>query len=344
MDALLGGGTSRRPIVNCKVILRMSISTKTQKMLWGRGANRCAICRKELVMDATETDDESVVGEACHIVAASPDGPRGISPLTAEERDKYSNLILMCNVHHKQIDDQYVEYSVEKLLAMKAEHEGWVRAQLGYDAAKQRDEETYAGLLDEWASRIDLDNWINRASNILCNGQPSIEREFFEALEGTRGWLLSRHWPGRFEDIESALLNFRLVLQDFCAVFTEHSKVKWGTWLETDKFYKIDHFDKVLYAELAEQFDYHVALVCDLMLELTRAVNYVVSTVRESFMPSYRSKEGVALIQSGPLMDFSYRTYRVEYRGAERTARPYPGLARFKIERETRDVHFGEES
>lgn len=36
----------------------MSISSKTRKMLWGREANRCAICRMEIVMDETETDDE----------------------------------------------------------------------------------------------------------------------------------------------------------------------------------------------------------------------------------------------------------------------------------------------
>src|SRR5215213_2097854 len=115
----------------------MSITVKTQKMLWGRAANRCGICRNELVMDASGTDDESVVGEACHIVASSNDGPRGDSPLTPEQRDKYANLILLCNIHHKQIDDQPIEFSVEKLAEIKRAHEEWVRTQLGFDAAKQ---------------------------------------------------------------------------------------------------------------------------------------------------------------------------------------------------------------
>ena len=64
----------------------MSISLKTHKMLWGRAASRCAFCRRELVMDASQTDDESLVGDACHIVAQSAGGPRGDSPLTPEER------------------------------------------------------------------------------------------------------------------------------------------------------------------------------------------------------------------------------------------------------------------
>jgi len=56
----------------------MSITLKTHKMLWGRSGNRCAMpdCRKELVMDATETDDESLIGEECHIIAESPRRPQ----------------------------------------------------------------------------------------------------------------------------------------------------------------------------------------------------------------------------------------------------------------------------
>jgi hypothetical protein len=58
-------------------IRNMSISLKTHKMLWGRAANRCAFpeCRRELVMDASETDDESLVGEECHIIAREQNGP-----------------------------------------------------------------------------------------------------------------------------------------------------------------------------------------------------------------------------------------------------------------------------
>ncbi|MCH1643274.1 HNH endonuclease, partial [Paenibacillus timonensis] len=76
----------------------MSISSKTRKMLWGRAANRCAICKIELVMDETETDDESVIGDECHIVAREEDGPRGESILSKEQRDKYNNLILLYKI------------------------------------------------------------------------------------------------------------------------------------------------------------------------------------------------------------------------------------------------------
>lgn len=109
----------------------MSISIKTHKMLWGRSGNRCALeeCRKELVMDATETDDESLIGEECHIIANSTNGPRGDTSIQ-EDLDKYENLILLCRIHHKIIDDQPNTYTVERLKKIKATHEKWVRDSL----------------------------------------------------------------------------------------------------------------------------------------------------------------------------------------------------------------------
>ena len=40
-------------------------------------------------------------------------------------------------------------------------------------------------------------------------------------------------------------------------------------------------------------------------------------------------------------MDLAYRTSRCEYRGDERTEKPYPGLEAFKSVREERDYCFG---
>lgn len=108
----------------------MAISEKTRKILWGRSGNRCAICRRELVMDANDLDDESVLGDECHIVAHQSTGPRGDSPLSLRERDNYENLILLCKVHHKLTDDQPNTFTVERLKDRKRRHETWVRETL----------------------------------------------------------------------------------------------------------------------------------------------------------------------------------------------------------------------
>jgi hypothetical protein len=59
-----------------------------------------------------------------HIVADSPDGPRGdatLSPLLAKE---LSNLMILCDKHHRLIDKhQVAEHTVDRLTEMKRKHE-----------------------------------------------------------------------------------------------------------------------------------------------------------------------------------------------------------------------------
>ena len=73
-------------------------------------------------MDATPEDDESVVGDECHIVSGKPIGPRYDSEYPVEEIDSYLNLILMCRVHHKMVDDQAETFTADIL----HQHESWV--------------------------------------------------------------------------------------------------------------------------------------------------------------------------------------------------------------------------
>lgn len=320
----------------------MTISVKTRKMLWGRSANRCAVCKLELVVDASETDDPSVVGEECHIVAQSTDGPRGNSDLPAEQRDGYGNLILMCNVHHKVIDDQPNAYTVGVLKDLKTKHEEWVRSNLAYDSAMQADDEMYAGYVAEWATRMHIDEWRNWASSLTYHGQPSLSSAMKSALEQIGAWILGRVWPHRYPQLEAALTNFRLIAQDLRSVFDEHAIRQGDDEWYTEKFYKIEDWDEVRYKQLAEQFHQHVALVQDLALELTRGANYVCDKVRDHVLRSYRIREGVLLIDSGPYMDMTVCTHRVEYRGTERIDQPYRGLAAFRQDRFGRDYCFGE--
>jgi TPR repeat protein len=71
------------------------------------------------------------LGEIAHIVADSPNGPRGDSPLTAAARNDYQNLILLCNQHHQLIDSQPNSWTVARLQEMKSDHELWVEERLG---------------------------------------------------------------------------------------------------------------------------------------------------------------------------------------------------------------------
>jgi hypothetical protein len=116
----------------------MGISDKTRKLLWGHSGNRCAICKAELVMSATAKDNESIVGDECHIISGEENGPRYDPDFSKSKIDSYSNLILLCRVHHKGIDDQSATYTAESLRQVKANHERWVSGKLNSYAALDR--------------------------------------------------------------------------------------------------------------------------------------------------------------------------------------------------------------
>ncbi|WP_407120950.1 HNH endonuclease [Bradyrhizobium sp. STM 3561] len=204
----------------------MAISVKTQKMLWGRAAGRCSHpeCRIDLYEDETETDDPTLVGENCHMVAESNDGPRADPTIPMERRNSYNNLILLCRNHHKVIDAQVGEYTLERLRKIKADHEQWVREQLGFDAEKQREDEYYAEVVDKWAEMAGLATWTAWTSWVLGGGQPSIEASMDEKLQQLRPWLLTRIWSGRYPELEDAFKNFLHVANDFYNCFHKHAE------------------------------------------------------------------------------------------------------------------------
>lgn len=108
----------------------MAITDKTRKVLWGRSGNLCAFCKAHLVLDASQEDRESVVGDECHIVSGAPGGPRHDPNFPAAEIDSLDNLLLLCRVHHKLIDDQADTFSAVSLRELKGNHEKWVKERL----------------------------------------------------------------------------------------------------------------------------------------------------------------------------------------------------------------------
>jgi hypothetical protein len=95
-------------------------SLPAKKRLFALSSNRCAFPR----CTATLVDGDTVVGKICHIRGARPGSARYDRHQTAAERHGFDNLILMCGLHHDVIDDDEEAYSVERLLKMKADHEG----------------------------------------------------------------------------------------------------------------------------------------------------------------------------------------------------------------------------
>lgn len=113
---------------------RPSIPQAVKYELWARSAGRCEFrgCNKLVYRDDL-TMQQSNLGWLSHIVAASPEGPRGDERRSHELAADISNLMLTCRDHGKVIDDaKLVEtYPEELLREFKKEHERRIRAVTG---------------------------------------------------------------------------------------------------------------------------------------------------------------------------------------------------------------------
>ena len=106
----------------------MSISKIPERiklLLWGKAGGRCEYdgCNELLWQDPL-TKSEFNAAYIAHIIADKPKGPRGDSVLSGQLSYELSNLMLLCDRHHRLIDhEQVAEHTVERLSRMKEQHE-----------------------------------------------------------------------------------------------------------------------------------------------------------------------------------------------------------------------------
>lgn len=102
------------------------------KILYAKAAGRCSFeqCRRDVVLEASNSDKTKQIGKIAHIVAHSQDGPRANPNYPKEKLDTYENWILLCSTCHDTVDAQESKYTVEDLRNIKTSHESWVTEQL----------------------------------------------------------------------------------------------------------------------------------------------------------------------------------------------------------------------
>ena len=166
----------------------------------------------------------------------------------------------------------------------------------GYDVAAQRDDEVYAGYVDEWASRCDLAAWKAWTSCLLGGDHPQLNVQHEAALRELGYWLLGRIWPGRHPELERAFTNFRLVLQDLLSTFHEHSELvrSNSNSYTTIRFYKLTWHTEERYRELLKAYRTHIALVQDLVVELTRAANLLCMRCAAQYCQAFGSNKAAS--------------------------------------------------
>jgi SMODS-associated and fused to various effectors sensor domain len=139
----------------------MSISyiSETVKMrLWGKAGGRCEYdgCNEPLWLD-TLTQAEFNVAYIAHIIADRPTGPRGHPTLSEQLKSDISNLILLCDAHHRLIDVSDVEgHTVELLRAMKDRHEQRIQLVTALGPDRQSHVVLYGANIGQHAAPLSL--------------------------------------------------------------------------------------------------------------------------------------------------------------------------------------------
>ena len=120
------------------VHLRKQPNADTRVLLFTLAGGRCEFdnCNRYLLQHHV-THLPGKFAEMAHIVAYSPCGPRGASDLSADQRNDVSNLMLLCPMCHKLVDDAPDRFNVVTLKRFKADHETRIRMLTEAKADKQ---------------------------------------------------------------------------------------------------------------------------------------------------------------------------------------------------------------
>lgn len=102
---------------------RDNFSKNTRRLLADRAGYRCSICGRQTVGANSDEAHSILVGEAAHIYAAAPKGPRANPELSPEERKAASNGIWLCKTCAGIIDRDTAYYTPELLRKLKREAE-----------------------------------------------------------------------------------------------------------------------------------------------------------------------------------------------------------------------------
>ena len=105
---------------------RKSLKVEVIRRLLARSGNVCAF---EGCSAPIYSDDDVYLGNFCHINAVNVGGKRYDSALSPEYINSYDNLILICGVHHNEIDTLDKVYTPERLKQIKANHESFFSEQ-----------------------------------------------------------------------------------------------------------------------------------------------------------------------------------------------------------------------
>jgi hypothetical protein len=292
VDSLRCSGRKQSVPLSGGIGVSSYIKEKDQKILWARAAGRCSFhdCRTILTFDAES--QAATLGAMCHIVGEKETAARGISHLTIEERNSYTNLLLLCSHHHDIIDRDESKYPVEVLHQIKFVHETWVQECLsGPDVSP--DEIVYADLIDAIVQALYLDQWEDFIDHAVRDLLP---KEVFDFRGELNRRLLSTLFPEKKPNLDASIKTVIAAYSDYVTHFESRAEPKRENWIFWGRDLSYARFKNPNYeAEVEKEHQWSMRnfwLLCDLVLKL----NVFCDAVRESFNPMFYRVYGHFLI------------------------------------------------
>lgn len=117
-----GSGLSRRDNFSQSVI----------NILFKRAGGKCCRCHAPTFGPVTNNPNKyRNIGQAAHIAAAAPGGPRFDPHMSTEERTSAANGLWLCSNCHDQVDRDVDEFTTRVLKEMKRKAETRARQEIG---------------------------------------------------------------------------------------------------------------------------------------------------------------------------------------------------------------------
>jgi hypothetical protein len=297
----------------------MSIKEKDIKLLWGRAANRCSFpdCRIKLSQDPKTATESFPIGEQAHIVGKEPGSARSTSILSIKDQESYHNLILLCPNHHTLIDKNPKDYPIEKLHMIKSQHEYWVESTLSesYDLKTKAIDAIYAHLIDLAVEGCSFGSWEKWMSQ-LYGPSHRIEADIYnKALDYTLK-MCKAVWPGKLPELESAMKIFSTAMNMMLNFYMKNAESKIENekdYFIEDKSYKRSWHPKEIFRELSDRRKRWENYLNELIVEVTKAANWLAELARRDINPLFMATEGKFSLIWGPDDNFSWHTIIPEY-------------------------------
>ena len=212
---------------------------------------------------------------------------------------------------------------------------------------EEQDKEIYLDYLEKFIDLSDSRNWEKWTNGIFSSSEITYPNINKIKLENLINFLLTRDYSRKYLKLNKAFENFAQISHDFIFNLMKYNEIifmkndDWNSAIITiRKFYNNSKWNPQLYDIQFENYMFHINLILDLVLEMTRALNYIYEIAREIIDSKFELKIGFAIVQVGIIKKDSNYASMFKYRDSEKVDL-YPGLTKFMEIRESRKTSFG---